>query len=357
MKKGFFLKLQIKNGALEGSDETIKKTDYRTYPVVMMVEGIHSGSDGPVFFDHRVLLESIKMWDGIPATIGHPDDGYNYVDLIQDENTVGFISDTVFKSTINGLGAKLWVDKDGNEELIEKIEDGSKIDVSVGVWYQTYYWEGEWNGEKYSKSAHDLVGDHLALLPDSIGACSWQDGCGIRDFKKHKVDNKKQDKGSSKMKDKAKNGAAAQTQDDPVKQQTAANTDCSQAKTQPEPASAPSYDEWVASAPPEFRVKLEKQKADLERVRSEHIDGIEEQVPGIMCKKFMESVPLENLVQISMLASMASGDQKIVDDDDDDVDDDHKPTSYAYGVGNSSGANNETNDNNEMPTIDYGGQK
>jgi hypothetical protein len=39
---------------------------------------------------------------------------------------------------------------------------------------------GQWNSEQYSASIVDMIPDHLALLPNSTGACSWDDGCGLR---------------------------------------------------------------------------------------------------------------------------------------------------------------------------------
>ena len=36
-----------------------------------------------------------------------------------------------------------------------------------------------WNGKKYSAIAHNFAPDHLALLPDGGGACSWVDGAGM----------------------------------------------------------------------------------------------------------------------------------------------------------------------------------
>jgi hypothetical protein len=40
--------------------------------------------------------------------------------------------------------------------------------------------QGEWNGETYEAVASNYVPDHLALLPGERGACSWEDGCGVR---------------------------------------------------------------------------------------------------------------------------------------------------------------------------------
>jgi len=54
------------------------------------------------------------------------------------------------------------------------------IEVSVGVFSDEEVEQGEWNGEQYMAIAKGLRPDHLAILPDMIGACSIEDGCGIR---------------------------------------------------------------------------------------------------------------------------------------------------------------------------------
>ena len=41
-------------------------------PVVMMVEGVHSGSHGPIFHSAEELGRFPESWNGIPITIPHP---------------------------------------------------------------------------------------------------------------------------------------------------------------------------------------------------------------------------------------------------------------------------------------------
>jgi hypothetical protein len=38
-----------------------------------------------------------------------------------------------------------------------------------------------WNGEEYEETLYDFIPDHIALLPNELGACSWADGCGVRE--------------------------------------------------------------------------------------------------------------------------------------------------------------------------------
>jgi hypothetical protein len=41
-------------------------------PVVMMAEGVHSGSHGPILHLGAEIGRFPGAWDGIPVTVGHP---------------------------------------------------------------------------------------------------------------------------------------------------------------------------------------------------------------------------------------------------------------------------------------------
>lgn len=158
---------------------------YLVVPVVMMVEGVHTGSGGPILHTAEELGKFTSSWDGRPVTISHPkrDGGYisaNSPEVL--EESVGFIFHTHFDS--GKLKAEAWI----NEEKIKArsttalayIRNGKPLDVSVGVFTDSEAVSGDWNGEQYEAVAHNYRPDHLALLPGEQGACSWNDGCGIR---------------------------------------------------------------------------------------------------------------------------------------------------------------------------------
>ena len=80
----------------------------------------------------------------------------------------------------NKLRADIWLDKDRGEFIVDKIRQGDKIELSVGAYGDIVNEKGVSNGINYSQKMTNIVGDHLAVLPDVPGACSWSDGCGIR---------------------------------------------------------------------------------------------------------------------------------------------------------------------------------
>jgi len=66
----------------------------------------------------------------------------------------------------------------GGPELMRRVLDGGKIEVSTGYFRDLEKRSGEWHGQSYNGVARNLRPDHLAALLDSVGACSWEDGCG-----------------------------------------------------------------------------------------------------------------------------------------------------------------------------------
>ncbi len=156
-------------------------------PVVMMVEGVHSGSQGPILHTSAELGRFPASWNGIPVVVKHPQNSEgvyvsaNSPDMIETAK-VGRIYNTSFEN--NKLRAEAWLEISRLNQVsavaLAYIRQGRPMDVSVGVFTDTEESTGEFNGETYSGIARNHRPDHLALLPGEQGACSWADGCGIR---------------------------------------------------------------------------------------------------------------------------------------------------------------------------------
>jgi len=160
-------------------------------PVVMMVEGVHNGSRGPVFHSAEELGHIPQAFNGIPVVINHPQDENNdFVSAnspsIIEEIGVGKIFNTRFQD--NKLRGEAWLDVQRlaavSPEALQYIRNSQPLEVSLGMFNDEDQTEGDWNGEHYEAIAYNHRPDHLALLPGGVGACSWTDGCGIRVNKK-----------------------------------------------------------------------------------------------------------------------------------------------------------------------------
>jgi hypothetical protein len=163
-------------------------------PVIMMKEGVHSGSHGPILHLAEELGKFPGAWDGIPVSIQHPQEDGMHVSANQPHILDEFVVGRVFNTMMDGqkLKAEAWLDpvvlKNISPEAMEYIMHGKPLDVSVGVFTDEDMRAGEWNGEKYEAVARNHRPDHLALLPvnadgtGGTGACSWSDGCGVRAY-------------------------------------------------------------------------------------------------------------------------------------------------------------------------------
>lgn len=167
--------------------ETHQGKEHIVVPVVMMVEGVHNGSRGPLLHTAQELGHIVDSWNGIPVVIDHPQDSAgNYVSAnspqVVDQAVVG----RVYNSYMDGqkLKGEAWLDasklRAASPEAEQAIRQKQPVDVSVGVFNDEEDTEGEWNGEVYTAVARNHRPDHLALLPGAQGACSWSDGCGVR---------------------------------------------------------------------------------------------------------------------------------------------------------------------------------
>lgn len=167
---------------------------YIIVPVVMMVEGVHNGSRGAVYHSQEQLQKNVAGWNGIPVTLYHPnpDNGAGGSANSPDElerSSIGLIFHARYD---NGLKAEAWLNierlEDISPDTLVAIREHRSIEVSVGMFTDEETMSGEWNGETYEAVASNYVPDHLALLPGERGACSWEDGCGIRTNKKGETD-------------------------------------------------------------------------------------------------------------------------------------------------------------------------
>ena len=172
------------------ADYEIREITYqgRTHlvvPVVMMVEGVHNGSGGPIFHRAEILQDLPERWNGIPITVNHPEQ--NEINVsgnspeIMDQYAVGQVFNAHYD---NGLKAEAYIDLERIQEIspeaLAYLRARRPLDVSVGVFNAVEPITGEWDGETYESVAVNYVPDHLALLPGGQGACAWADGCGIR---------------------------------------------------------------------------------------------------------------------------------------------------------------------------------
>lgn len=155
-------------------------------PVVMMTEGVHAGSHGPLLHLGEDLAKFPAAWNGIPVAIQHPQEDGKHVSAndpsVIDEQVVGRVFNTYFED--GKLRAEAWLDEESLKKIspltLGYLRQGKPLDVSLGIFTDEEMIVGDFKGERYEGIARNHRPDHLALLPGGKGACSWSDGCGVR---------------------------------------------------------------------------------------------------------------------------------------------------------------------------------
>lgn len=158
-------------------------------PVVALVEGViwPINAPHPEFVPADTFSMVPQGWNGRPvfASIGHPvDDTGNQV-TGNSPRTLETAIGTVFNTRVDGkkLLMEAWIDpsKPGAQELLDRVNSGKPVEVSVGAFVICEDTGGSYAGKQYDAIWRDIIPDHLALLPEGDeGACSVSMGCGIR---------------------------------------------------------------------------------------------------------------------------------------------------------------------------------
>ena len=161
---------------------------YVVAPAVILVEGVHRGTAGPVFYPSEEMRTSPGAWNGRPVTLGHPEIDGEPVSASTPEAleqfNLGTLFNTRFDEEIIGLRSEVWIDEIRARrlapEVLEAVLRGDPMEISTGLWFKPSGGVGIWRNEDFDVTATDFRPDHLALLPEDTGACSNDDGCGLR---------------------------------------------------------------------------------------------------------------------------------------------------------------------------------
>lgn len=159
--------------------------DFIVVPMIILTEGVHSGSDGPMFYPAEELSKTPAVWNYKPVVVYHPEmNGAGVsacIPSIITSRKVGVMMNTRFEK--GKLKSEAWIEVDRSDivdpRILEAINRNEMMELSTGVFVDSDPTTGEWKGETYQGIARNYRPDHLALLPDKIGACSINDGAGF----------------------------------------------------------------------------------------------------------------------------------------------------------------------------------
>ena len=171
--------MKFKEKLLEGRPHLV-------VPVVMLVVGVANGSKGPIMYTEKEIGASVPHWNGRPAVVYHPDMNSNFCAGAPDvfnQQRVGTIFNARFDAKAKALKAEAWLDPrrlaEVDPRVLKAIRAGEIVEVSTGLFSTNEPASGTFNGREYQAVSKDHRPDHLAILPDEIGACSIADGAGL----------------------------------------------------------------------------------------------------------------------------------------------------------------------------------
>lgn len=186
------MRLQWNTTILQASvpirEETFESRPHIVVPVVALIEGVHEGSSGAIFYPGREIAKFVGAWSGIPLPVFHPEEYGAIVSANNpeqlEERSVGRFFKPFFDPDGSKLKGELWIDVGKAEkispETLRLIRSGQPLEISTALWFDNDGVSGWWSGEEFVGTARNFRPDHLALLPGGEGACSWADGCGVR---------------------------------------------------------------------------------------------------------------------------------------------------------------------------------
>jgi hypothetical protein len=183
--------------------------DYIVAPVVAVQEMVLKGELLPM----EEIEASVPAWNGRVTPVGHPtdDDGeFRSANspAVHDSEVVGrfFEADTSDEALVGSVyvnvdESKRLYDETGNERFVKpgvvlashaesddvarlmsnveyEVQTDDILEVSTAYFYRREDAMGTHDGGEYDAVQRDIRPDHLALLPNAVGECSAEDGCG-----------------------------------------------------------------------------------------------------------------------------------------------------------------------------------
>ncbi len=167
--------------------ETLDGRDYLVAHATLIVPGVLAGSKGPLYYPASEVARDEGAWNGFPLVLGHPTFNGFHVSArspkIIEKYGIGFVFNDHFAG--GKRRAEAWFDVEKTRRVdgrvLDSLERGQPIELSTGLFTDNEQAPAgsHHNGKSYSFIARNYKPDHLAILPDQVGACSILDGCGV----------------------------------------------------------------------------------------------------------------------------------------------------------------------------------
>lgn len=164
--------------------ENVDGRQYLVANVVLVVPGVLAGSKGPLLYPANIVQGMTTSWDFVPVTVNHPRNRDGVPISARDPGAAGTIIGFLRRPNYTDrLRAEAWIDvlvaKRVDARIVANLERGNAVEVSTGLFTDHVAQFGEFRGRRFDYVVRGGKPDHLAILPDHVGACSLSDGCGL----------------------------------------------------------------------------------------------------------------------------------------------------------------------------------
>lgn len=176
--------LQVNQIVVNAADRRVMDgREYAVVPAVALVAGVLNGELVPV----EEAAKYLDAWNGRVLPVRHPRKNGKFVSANQPDIIANQVIGQFFNAQMSGerLLGELWIDIEKAQRLggdaltvLQRLETGQPVEVSTAYFSDLEKGSGTYNGKQYAGVQRNLRPDHIALLPDELGACSWIDGCG-----------------------------------------------------------------------------------------------------------------------------------------------------------------------------------
>lgn len=177
--------LNIGGGGKRHRRDTLEGRPHIVVPCTMLVEGVINGSGGPLFYPKEENGKNPSRWNNMPIVVYHPmtPDGKPKSarePAVINSRGIGRLLNTQHD---DALRTECWFDEERTRSIDQRvytaITNDIQMEVSTGLGLEVEETPGTYNEIAYNGIARDHEPDHLAILPDKVGACSIPMGGGL----------------------------------------------------------------------------------------------------------------------------------------------------------------------------------
>ena len=130
-------------------NDTMEGRDWLVAPMVMITEGVHNGSDGPIFYSADELSKGLPSWNHRPVVVYHPKGGSACDPIELSSRKIGVTMASGFDSKTKKVKAEAWLEPSRIEtvdnRVNEAIENNETMELSTGLFMDLHWlWHALW---------------------------------------------------------------------------------------------------------------------------------------------------------------------------------------------------------------------